>query len=184
MRVVEKVCIGAVVGALGIKGELRVHAFTAEPEGIGAYGAVETEDGRRFELRVLRRLKENTVSARIAGVVDRTQAEALIGTRLHVARAVLPPPDAEEFYHADLIGLDVVRPDGSPLGRVLAVQNFGAGDLLDIAPVAGGQSVLVPFTHAVVPEIDLAAGRIVAEPPAGLFEDDEADAGPPPESGP
>jgi 16S rRNA processing protein RimM len=166
----EKVCIGAVAGAHGVRGDLRVRAFTARPEDVGAYGAVETEDGRSLSLRVLRSLKDGVVLARIAGVTDRDQAEALRSRRLYVPRAALPAPEEDEFYHADLIGLAVQRGDGVALGTVAAVHDFGAGDILDIVPAEGGESVLLPFTRETVPVVDLPGGRLIADPPSGLFE--------------
>ena len=166
-----KVCIGAIVGALGVRGEVRVKAFTADPADVAAYGPVETEDGRTFSLRITRPAKGDVVGARVEGIADRNAAEALRGVRLYVPRAVLPPPEEDEFYHADLIGLAVVRQNGEVLGRVVAVHDFGAGDLLEIRPEAGGTPVMMPFTRETAPQIDLASGGIVADPPPGLFEE-------------
>ena len=168
---VEKVCIGAVAGAFGVRGELRVKAFTADPADVAAYGPVETEDGRSFRLRVTGSPKGDFVAVRAAGIEDRNAAEALRGVRLYVPRTVLPAPEEDEFYHADLIGLAVVRQSGESLGTVVAVQDFGAGDLLEIRTEGGGASVLMPFTRETAPEIDLGAGRIVADPPPGLFDE-------------
>ncbi len=166
----DKVCIGAIAGAHGVRGDLRVRTFTARPEDVGAYGAVETDDGRRLALHVVRPLKDGLVAARVAGITDRDQAEALRGQRLHVPRTALPAPEDDEFYHADLIGLAVQRSDGAALGTVAAVHDFGAGDILDIVPADGGESVLMPFTRETVPVVDVAGGRLIADPPSGLFE--------------
>ena len=174
-----RVCVAAIAGAFGVRGEARVKSFTAEPEAFAGYGPLETEDGaRRFEARITRPVSGG-FAARLSGVATREQAEALKGVRLYAARDRLPPLDEDEFYHADLIGLDVFDTGGAPLGRVRAVQNFGAGDVIEV--VAPGRSVLMlPFTRAAVPTIDLAGRRIVADPPEeiGAPEEEEApDAG-------
>ncbi len=165
-----RVCLGQIAGAHGTAGEVRLKTFTAEPGDVAAYGPLEDEDGRRFEIVSLRPGKNDSI-ARLEGVGDRNAAEALKGTRLYVARAKLPEPDEEEWYHADLVGLEAVDLKGAPLGRVTAVQNFGAGDLLEIARQGGKGSLLVPFSKASVPEIDVQSGRIVIDPPGGLIED-------------
>ncbi len=173
----RRVCLGAIAGAYGVRGDVRLKPFTADPEAIAGYGPLETEDGARsFEIR-LTGLVKGGVSARLSGVETREAAEALRGTRLYAPRAALPAPDdAEEFYYADLIGLRVTALDGTALGRVTAVQNYGAGDMLEIAPVGGGPTALLPFTRDTAPHIDLAAGELVADPPRGLFGDDDAEA--------
>ena len=164
-----RVCVGVIVGAQGVRGAVRVKPFTADPEAVAAYGPVEDEAGKwRFDLRVVGRAK-GVVIATIAGVADRNAAEALKGVRLYVARDALPPPDEEEWYHADLLGLAATLADGTPLGRVKAIHAFGAGDNLEIER-QGAAPQLVPFTRAAVPVVDLAAGRVVIEPPDGLFE--------------
>lgn len=166
----SRVLVGIAGAPHGVKGELRVKSFTEDPLDLGAYGPLETEDGRRLEVESVRLGKE-VVVVRLAGVRDREAAEALKGLRLYVPREKLPPPDADdEFYHADLIGLAVVTADGSPLGRIVAVPDYGAGPLLEIAPERGSASVLLPFVKALVPEIDLAGGKVIADPPEGLFE--------------
>lgn len=161
----RRVCLGVIVGAHGVRGSLRVKPFTEKPEAVAAYGPVEDESGhRRFTLRVHGRHKGAVIVA-IEGVDDRDQALALKGTRLYVDRAALPELDDEEaFYHADLIGLSVVTREGEALGTVAAVQNFGAGDLLEIADDEG-RTLVLPFTKEAVPLVDLDAGRLVAEPP-------------------
>jgi 16S rRNA processing protein RimM len=164
-----RVCVGVIVGAQGVRGAVRVKPFTASPEAIGSYGPVEDEaGGRRLALRVVGQAK-GVVVATLAGVADRDAAEALKGVRLYVPRTALPAPEAEEWYHADLLGLAAVLADGTELGRVAAVHEYGAGDSLEIERPQGAP-VLVPFTRAAVPVVDIAGGRVVIEPPEGLFE--------------
>ncbi len=173
----ERVCLGAIAGAHGVEGLVRIKSFTEKPTDIGAYGPLSDEAGeRRFALSVTGRAK-GVVLARIDGVTNRTQAEALKGTRLYLPRAALPAPAADEYYYADLVGLVVELPDGTAVGTVLGVDNFGAGDVLDVATRRpGGAVVAVPFTRAAVPVVDLEGGRIVVNPLPGLFaaEDDGA----------
>jgi 16S rRNA processing protein RimM len=159
-----RVMVGVVVGAHGVRGAVRVKPFTAEPASVAAYGPVEDETGtRRFELRLVGEGK-GVVIATLKGVEDRNAAEALKGLRLYVARTALPAPAEEEFYHADLIGLDAVTRAGTALGRVRAVHDFGAGASLELDLVAGG-TFLLPFTKEAVPQVDLAGGRLVVDPP-------------------
>ena len=156
------ICLGQITGAHGIRGEVRVRSFTARAEDVAAYGTLADETGtRNFALKVTG-MARGAVRARIDGVADRNAAEALKGTRLFVDRDKLPEPEADEFYQADLVGLAARRADGTPVGRIVAVQNFGAGDTLEIAPDAGG-TFYVPFTADAVPEVDVAAGRVVIE---------------------
>jgi 16S rRNA processing protein RimM len=165
-----RVCVGAIAGPHGVRGLVRVKSFTAEPADVAAYGPVEDEAGRRrFTLEIVGHAK-GVLIARVPGIADRDAAEALRGVRLYVPRAVLPPPDEEEYYHADLIGLEAVFLDGSPFGRVRAVHDFGAGDSLEVTRADGGGTVLVPFTRAAVPVVDVAAGRLVIDPPQGLLD--------------
>lgn len=165
-----RVCLGVITGAHGVRGQVRVRSFTEEPAAVAAYGPLEDEAGaRRFRLAVTGRAKDELI-ARIDGVADRDAAEALRGTRLFVDRAALPPPDdPEEFYLADLIGLAAETAAGAALGRVVAVHEFGAGPVVELAPDEG-RPLLVPFTRAAVPTVDLAGGRLVVEPPEGLLE--------------
>lgn len=174
----------AQIGAAhGIRGEVRLKSFTADPLAVAGYGPLESEDGsRRFRITGLRPAKDMLI-ARIEGVTDRTAAERLRNLRLYVRRSRLPPPAEDEFYHADLIGLAVFDKGGLRLGAVVAVQNFGAGDLLEIRLESGGATALLPFTKAAVPEVDIAGGRIVVDPPAGLLEP-SAPAGAGSEAGP
>jgi 16S rRNA processing protein RimM len=165
-----RICVAEIGGAHGIRGEVRLKSFTAVPDAITRYGPLESDDGRRFEIAALRPTKGLFI-ARLKGVGDRNAAEALRSLKLYVPRTRLAPPEPDEFYHADLIGLDVFDTTGRALGRIVAVPNYGAGDLLEIAPADGRPPVLLPFTKAAVPTVDMAARRIVADPPAGAFDD-------------
>jgi len=157
----DRICVGVVTGVHGLKGLVRVKPFTETPEAVTAYGAVETEDGsRRLELEFANSTGKGQIAVRIAGVTDRDAAEALKGQRLYVAREQLPAPEAGEFYCADLIGLVVQRTTGGGVGKVRGVYDFGAGDVLEIVDETGALT-MVPFTLDAVPEIDLAAGRVV-----------------------
>jgi 16S rRNA processing protein RimM len=157
-------CVGAIAGGFGVKGEVRLKSFCADPAAIASYAPLVTEDGRSFGVRILRPIP-GAFAARLTGVLTREEAEALKGTRLYAPRDRLPPLDEDEFYHADLIGLAAVDPGGAPLGTVRAVLDHGAGDILESAG-PGGRELLVPFTRAAVPTVDLAGGRIVVDPPA------------------
>ena len=166
----DRVCVGAVAGAFGVRGEVRLKSFCAEPEAIAAYGPLATEDGTRSFAVTLTGQTKNGLTARLGGIATREQADALRGTRLYVPRDRLPSLPDDEFYHADLIGLAVHDTGGTLLGRVSAVHNHGAGDLLEVSgPATPPGGVLLPFTRANVPTVDLAAGRLVADPPEGLF---------------
>jgi 16S rRNA processing protein RimM len=147
---------------------VRIKSFTAEPAAIAAYGPLEDEAGkRRFAIEIVGHGK-SVLLARVEGIADRDAAERLKGIRLYVARAALPPPGEEEYYHADLLGLAVELDDGTPLGRVKAVHDFGAGDSLEVER-PGKAPVMVPFTRAAVPVVDLAHGRLVVSPLPGLL---------------
>jgi len=166
----KRVCVGVIAGAHGVQGAVRVKSFTADPKDVARYGPVEDEKGeRRFSLRLAGSAK-GVVIARLEGIVDRNQAEALRGMRLYLPRAALPPTADEEYYHADLIGLEAALGDGTPLGQVRAIHDFGAGDTLEIERPAGPPA-MVPFTRAIVPVVDLAAGRLVVDPPPGLIDE-------------
>ena len=165
----DLVCVGAIAGAYGVRGEVRLKSFCAEPEDIEGYAPLSTEDGAHSYSVVLTGRTTNALTARLGGIETKEQADALRGTRLYVPRARLPALPDDEFYHADLIGLEVVDTGGAVLGRVRSVQNHGASDLLEIAGPGLKTTVLLPFTREAVPTVDLEAGRIIADPPDGLF---------------
>jgi 16S rRNA processing protein RimM len=154
-----------------VHGAVRIKSFTEVPEDIARYGPVEDESGRlRFDL-ILCGAAKGVLLACLSGVEDRDRAEALRGLRLYLSRAALPQTDPEEYYHADLIGLEAVLGDGTPVGRVRAVYDFGAGDTLELArPHA--PPVMIPFTRAIVPVVEPEQGRLVLDPPPGLLDND------------
>jgi 16S rRNA processing protein RimM len=164
--VAGRICVAQIGAAHGIRGEVRLRSFTEDPSAVTSYGPLESEDGaQRFTIEALRPAKNHFV-ARLAGIADRGTAEKLTGLRLYVPRDRLPPvEDDETFYHADLVGLAAVTPDGAAIGKVTAILNFGAGDIVEIAR-QDGEPLLVPFTDAAVPNIDIAGGRMVVVPPA------------------
>jgi len=163
----DRVCLGQIGAAHGVRGEVRLRSFTADPAAIASYGPLESEDGRIFEIETMRPAKGHFV-ATLAGIADRNAAERLVNIKLYVPRERLPAPDeVNEFYHADLVGLAVVDRSGLKRGTVIAIHNFGAGDLIEVRPEAGDKTELLPFDAATVPEVDLAAGRLVVELPAG-----------------
>src|SRR5262249_12906564 len=169
-----RVLVARIGAAHGLRGEVRLWSFTEDPMAVKDF-ALESEDGQAFTIEALRPAR-NFCVARLAGVADRTAAEALRNCKLYVARERLPQPEANEFYHADLIGLAAVATDGSALGTVLAIHNFGAGDVIQIKPERG-PTLLVPFTDSVVPPSDLAARRLVVNPPDGAFDVRDAQPG-------
>ena len=172
-----KVCLAAIAGAHGVQGLVKLKTFTERREDVVAYGPLSDESGGRQFRLTLRGTQKGLLLAAIEGVSDRTAAEALKGLRLYVAREALPPPeDPEEFYHADLIGLAVEDTHGKPLGLVRGVEDFGAGPLLDVESDSG--SILLPFTLAVVPLVDLPGRRLVADPPVALDAGPEGDGAP------
>lgn len=157
------VLVGALAGAFGVQGEVRLKSFCAEPEAIVAYAPLVAADGSSFGVKITRTLT-GAFAARLTGVITREQAEALKGLRLYAPRDRLPPLDEDEFYHADLIGMEAIDPGGAALGRVRAVHDHGAGDVIEIAR-PGAPDLLVPFTRAAVPTVDLAARRMIVDPP-------------------
>jgi len=161
-----RVCVGAIAGAFGVRGEVRLKSFCADPAAIATYGPLWTEDGGRSFAISLTGAVPQGFSARLSGVAGREAAEALRGVRLYADRARLPATGEDEFYHADLIGLPVQDTGGAVLGRVRAVMNHGASDILEVEGPGG--VILLPFTHAVVPTVDLGRGVIVADPPAEI----------------
>lgn len=162
----------------GIKGEVRLKSFTADPLSVADYGPLQAEDGRVFEIAAARPAAGSSspdmLVVRIKGVGDRNGAEALKGLRLSIPFDRLPPAQDGEYYHADLVGLSAMTPDGETVGTVVGVHNYGAGDLLEIAP-ARGPTLLVPFSDAHVPDVDVAGGRVTVVPPT--FDDDDGGPG-------
>ncbi|MEM8580027.1 MAG: ribosome maturation factor RimM [Pseudomonadota bacterium] len=164
----DKVCVGAIAGAFGVKGEIRLKSFCAEPEDIANYVPLSFEDGRRVSLRLTGQIK-NGLSARLDIVRTKEQADKLKGTRIYADRSALPHLPDDEYYHTDLVGLEVVDTGGTVLGQVAAVHNHGAGDLLEVRGAALKGSALLPFTVESVPTVDLTTKRIVTDPPEGVF---------------
>lgn len=167
-----RIAVARIGAAHGVRGEVRLKSFTSDPMAVRAYGRLEAGDGRSFTITAARPAagkSPDMLVVRLEGVSTREDVEALNGLELSVPRDRLPPAAEDEFYHSDLIGLDATMTDGETVGTVVAIQNFGAGDLLEIAP-SSGSTVLVPFTRAVVPEIDITGGRVVIDPPPGLFD--------------
>lgn len=162
----SRLCLlGVVRGARGLKGDVRIESFTADPADIGAYGPLCDETGRRsWRLTVTGRTGKGQIVGRLEGVADRDAAEALKGVRLHVRRSALPPPAEDEYYEADLIGLRAETAAGEPLGKVKTVSDYGAGGVLEIDGGPEG-SLEVPLSAAVVRKIDIGGGRIVIDPP-------------------
>ncbi len=159
------VVLGVITGAHGIRGEVKLKSFTEDPQAIAGYGPLDTPSGAVLEITALKPVKNGFI-ARIKGIGDRNQAEALKGTELRIDRDRLPAPGAEEFYHADLIGLLAETAQGDSYGKVIAVHDFGAGDLLEIQLAGTSTTELVPFTRDTVPKIDIAAGTLVVVPPS------------------
>ena len=167
----ERICVAQIGPAHGTRGEVRLKSFTTDPMAVKDYGALETEDGTAtVRIEALRPAKSHLV-AQLAGVRDRTAAERLANLRLFVPRERLPAPEADEFYHADLIGLAAVATDGRALGTVVAIHDFGAGDILEVRPEGQRNTVMLPFTTTTVPVVDVAGRRIVIDPPEGVFKD-------------
>jgi 16S rRNA processing protein RimM len=164
----DLIIVGSIGGAYGVRGEVRLKSFCTQPEAIAAYAPLVAADGRSFEVSLGRAIKGG-FSARLTGVASKEDADALKGTDLFAPRDRLPALPDDEFYHADLIGLEVVDTGGAVLGRIKAVHNNGADDLLELHGPGLKATVLLPFTRACVPTVDLAAGRLVADPPDGLF---------------
>jgi 16S rRNA processing protein RimM len=159
-----RVCVARIGAAHGVRGAVKLWTFTEDPLAVQSYGPLMTKDGaRQFEIANLREAKDHLV-ATFKGVATRNDAEKLNGIELYVPREKLPATNDDEYYHADLIGLAAVNAADEPLGRVVAVHNFGAGDIIEIAPPRGA-TMLLPFTNRVVPTVDIAGGRVVIELP-------------------
>jgi 16S rRNA processing protein RimM len=169
------ICIARIGAAHGVRGAVKLWTFTEDPLAVTAYGPLATKDGTRsFEVATAREAKGHLV-ATLKGVATREDAERLNGIELYIARDKLPAAGEDEYYHADLIGLAAVSASSEPLGRVVAIHNFGAGDIIEIAPTHGA-TMLLPFTNAVVPSVDLAGGRVVVELPQEIEGDASTDA--------
>jgi 16S rRNA processing protein RimM len=166
------VLLGRIGAAQGLRGELRITTFTESPENIAAYGPLRDAKGRSFEIETLRALKGAQVVVRLAGVDDRTAAEALNGVELFIDKALLPETEENEWYYEDLIGLKAVSSEGSEIGVIASVQNFGAGDLLEIRLSGSQGTIFLSFTEAAVPDVDIKAGRVIVIMP------EEIEAGP------
>ena len=163
MTEADRICVGAIAGAFGVHGEVRLKSFCSDPADIATYSPLTSEDGtRRFEVSLTREVT-GALGARIKGIATKEDADALRGVTLWAPRSALPALPDDEFYHADLIGLEVVDTGGKSLGRVRALYDHGAGDIIEV--VGGTQVLMLPFTRAVVPTVDLAARRIVVDPP-------------------
>ena len=166
----ERICVGAIAGAFGVRGEVRLKSFTSQPDDIASYGPLWSEDGKKsFTVRLTRPVTGG-LGARLSGVEGRDEAEALKGVTLWADRDRLPSLPDDEFYHTDLIGLSVYDTGGVLIGKVRAVYDHGAGDILEIFGPGRKQTLLLPCTRAFVPTVDLAAGRIIADPPEDTEE--------------
>ncbi len=169
------ICVARIGAAHGVRGAVKLWTFTEDPLAVKAYGPLATKDGaRQFEVTSAREAKGHLV-ATLKGISTREEAERLNGIELYVAREKLPDTDEDEYYHADLIGLAAVNAANEPLGRVIAIHNFGAGDIIEIAPPSGA-TMLLPFTNAVVPTVDVAGGRVVIELPEEIEGDEPSSA--------
>src|SRR3954452_3708105 len=167
----SQICVARIGAAHGVRGAVKLWTFTEDPLAVKTYGPLTTKDGaRQFEVTHAREAKGHLV-ATLKGIATREEAERLNGVELYIARDKLPATDENEYYPADLIGLDAVNAANEPLGRVIAIHNFGAGDIIEIAP-AHGATMLLPFTNAVVPSVDLAGGRVIIELPAEIEGED------------
>jgi len=182
MNIPERVCVGAVVGAFGINGEIRIKSFCSVPKSIGDYDQLTDETGsKKFKLEIIGPIKGG-FSARIFGIKYRDQAEDLKGTALYVLRSEMPDLGDDEYYYSDLINLSVFDTGGIKLGKIMSVNDHGAGDFLEIKALGQKNLALLPFTKKSVPTIDLKLGRVVIDPPKGVFDSDEAEEPPAPKS--
>src|ERR1700704_6047816 len=167
----SRICVARIGAAHGVRGAVKLWTFTEDPLAVQRYGPLTTKDGaRQFEVTHAREAKGHLV-ATLKGIATREDAERLNGVELYIAREKLPATNDDEYYHADLIGLEAVNAANEPVGRVIAIHNFGAGDIIEIAPPHGA-TMLLPFTNAVVPAVDLAGGRVVIELPSEIDGDD------------
>jgi 16S rRNA processing protein RimM len=163
--VADRICLGVIAGAHGLDGAVLIRSFTADPAAIGSYGKLADAEGKRtFKVKV-RRVTAKGVIAKLEGLSDRTEAEGLKGVELYISRDALPEPDEDEVYVADLIGLRVEGKDGNVLGTISKMDNYGAGDVMEVTLATGG-ALLLPYTRAAVPVVDVAGGRVVIDPPS------------------
>lgn len=173
---VAQICVARIGAPHGVRGQVRLWTFTEDPYAVLDYGPLSSKDGKRtIEIDNVREAKGHLV-ATLKGVTDRDEAARLNGVELYVARDALPDTEDGEYYHADLIGLVAVNAAGEAIGRVVAMHDFGAGDIIEIAPPTG-PTLLLPFTDAVVPTVDIAGGRVIIEMPGEIVGDDPAAAG-------
>ncbi|MFN3889721.1 MAG: ribosome maturation factor RimM [Beijerinckiaceae bacterium] len=171
----SRILVGRFGAAHGVRGEIRIKSYTADPMSLAGYTGLSDRSGaRRFTIESARPVKDDIIVARVKGVTDRSAAEALTNTEIYIARDALPPPDEEEFYVADLIGMRAERADGTAFGVIANVLNFGAGDILDIA-LEGGGSRLVPFTRACAPHVDVKGRCVTVEPPDEIGDDESGE---------
>jgi len=170
----QRVLLGQITTVHGVRGDVVVRSFTANPESIASYGGLETAGGKPLPKLTVVRVTARGLIARLAGITSRTAAEAYRGTELWIDRARLPAAGAGEYYHADLVGLEAVAPDGTTLGHVIAVENFGAGDLLEIKLKGSNVTEYIPFTGACVPDVDIPARRLTLVRPE-MLEGDRAE---------
>lgn len=163
------ICVGIILSAHGVKGEVKVHPYTQNPEDLTAYGPLFNQSGsKEFQLRI-KRIQNDAVIATISGCNDRNAAEPLRGTKLYIPRDALPETDEDEFYHEDLLNLKVIRQNGTLVGTIKAIHNFGAGDVLEVTLSGSGKTEMIPFTKAVIPDINLAEGFVTMTPPEELI---------------
>jgi 16S rRNA processing protein RimM len=168
----DSVLVGVIVGAHGIRGEVKLKSFTSDPLSIGRYGPLHSSSGQQFEIARLKAAKDDFIAS-LKNVSDRNEAETLKGVELFVAREKLPKLKTHEAYAHDLMGLDVVLENGSTLGKLVAMPNYGAGDLLEVAVDGKAETVLIPFTNAFVPQEDFTSGKIIVNLPEGYLDEGE-----------
>ena len=168
----DQVLVGVIVGAHGIKGEVKLKSFTSDPLSIGRYGPLQSSSGKQFEIAKLKAAKDDFIAS-LKNVNDRNEAETLKGVELFVSREKLPKLKTHEAYAHDLMGLDVVLENGSKLGKLVGMPNYGAGDLLEVAVQGNSETVLIPFNNAFVPQEDFSSGKIIVNLPEGYLDNDD-----------
>lgn len=167
----DKIVVGAIAGAFGVKGEVRLKSFCATPEDIASYSPLELENGQEYTVKITRPVKGG-FAARLSGIRFKDEADQLRGQKLYADRALLPSLPDDEYYYADLLGLTVLDTGGASIGKIAAVDNHGAGDILEIRGPGLSTPLLLPFTREIVPTVDLASGRIIIDPPEETKTDD------------